>query len=108
MNISSVSSSNGSTYTSVNNDVKQLEEKVSQLQQQIQKENQSKDDAKTKEEKIKELQQQIQLIEIQIQQKKTQKQKISQESPNSNASRDSSETEELVQSISSNKLDVKA
>ncbi|MDO0825507.1 FlxA-like family protein [Desulfosporosinus nitroreducens] len=60
MNVSSVSSTSSNSYTSGNDsDVKQLLNRIKQLESQIETETQSKDDDKTKQEKI-------QLLRVQI------------------------------------------
>jgi predicted metal-dependent hydrolase len=69
MNISSISSTSSTDYSTTNNDViEQLEKKKKLLQNELQKINQSKENEKTKQEKIKQIQTQIQLIDAQIKQ----------------------------------------
>ena len=99
MNISSVSSTSNSTYTSGNDsDVTQLSNRLKLLQSQIDTENQSKDDAKTKQEKIQLLQAQIIQIQAQIQAKQ------------SNQNSNSNSTQETTTSIvsSDNIIDIQA
>ena len=105
MNISSVSSTSNSTYTSGNDsDVTQLSNRLKLLQSQIDTENQSKDDAKTKQEKIQLLQTQIIQIQAQIQAKQ------SSQNSNNNSTSNSNNTQETTCSIvpSDNIIDLQA
>jgi predicted RNase H-like nuclease (RuvC/YqgF family) len=67
MDISSISSNTISTGSN-NDEIKLLQNQLSNLEKQVQQINESKSDSKTKQEKIKVLQQQIQQINMQIQQ----------------------------------------
>jgi len=73
MNVSSISSTSN-TFNSTGNEsaVKQLQNQVNKLQNQIITENQSKDDAKTKQGKVQLLEAQLIQIQAQIQQSSTQ------------------------------------
>ncbi|WP_409340637.1 FlxA-like family protein [Paenibacillus sp. MBLB4367] len=71
--------SNVSFPLSNDNGIKQLEKQKIQLQEQIQKTNESKLDHKSKQERVKQLQEQIQQIDVQIQQKRTEKLNENQE-----------------------------
>lgn len=75
MNISSISANSSMRFSPLNNnkEIELLEKQKVQLQEQIQKINESKTDSKTKQEKIKQLQDQIQQIETRIQQKQNEK-----------------------------------
>lgn len=72
MNIKAVpSASDNSTLTSDSSEIKSLEKQKSALELQLHKINSGKEDTKTKQDKIRQVNIQIQLIEEQIQQVKT-------------------------------------
>ncbi len=75
MSVSAVSTSSNNTYSPMgyDNSIKLLEKQKMQLQEQIQKVNESKLDPKMKKEKVKELTEQITDIESQIKQKRMEK-----------------------------------
>lgn len=75
MSVSAVSASSNNTYSPMgyDNSIKLLEKQKMQLQEQIQKVNESKLDPKMKKEKVKELTEQITDIESQIKQKRMEK-----------------------------------
>ncbi|EGD47628.1 hypothetical protein Cpap_1822 [Ruminiclostridium papyrosolvens DSM 2782] len=75
MSVSAVSTSSNITYAPMgfDNSIKLLEKQKMQLQEQIQKVNESKMDPKMKQEKVKELTEQITDIESQIRQKRMEK-----------------------------------
>lgn len=77
MSIAAVSNSSNMTYAPIggDNSIKLMEKQKMQLQEQIQKVNESKMDPKMKQEKVKELTEQITDIESQIQQKRIEKMK---------------------------------
>ncbi|HEX3030209.1 MAG TPA: hypothetical protein VHT34_13115 [Clostridia bacterium] len=80
MGVASVSSNSYSTYMPQggrDNEIVFLEKQKMQLQDQIQKVNQSKLDAKAKNEKVKQINEQIEQIDIQIQQKRLEKMRAS-------------------------------
>jgi len=97
MNISSVSSTSNSSYTSGNDsDLKQLLNRSKLLESQIEAETQSIDNAKTKQEKIELLQAQIVQIQTQIQAKK------------STQTSNSVQETKTITSLSDNKINIKA